>query len=213
MKNPNDHTLRSNPGIFPEIGRPSFVIWTLASAVVNGEMNSTTNSYAARRDRLVLLTGEIPKLAPRRRRGRAIQTNYRRVPLSARNSRTGDGVHWRNKTWFRPWCSVTYIDSNPSSKGVPWFHTCASLFAPHETTLSSACFHQGVGLVLWVRHSQLLFSSPAIMMNRLFKNKRKHSPETPPQNAFSEPPLAFVTGASGTAIGSAERRNSCKGEF
>ena len=55
----------------------------------------------------------------------------------------------------------------------------------------------------------LLFSSSAIIMNRLFKNKRKKSPETPLQNTFSETPANAVAGpVTHLNIGSQGRRES-----
>ena len=60
---------------------------------------------------------------------------------------------------------------------------------------------------LWVHHSRLLFSSFAIIMNDLFKNKRKQSPETSLQKAFTETPDNIVAGpVTSINIGSGGRR-------
>ena len=67
-------------------------------------------------------------------------------------------------------------------------------------------FEGGVGFAdesaLWVHHPRVLFSTFAIIMNRLFKNKRKQSPETSLQNTFTETPDNIVAGpVTSTNIG------------
>ena len=91
-------------------------------------------------------------------------------------------AHLQNKIWFRLWCSVIHTQT-PARRA---FHLHIKR---HGTPVEGAGLWR-VGVV----GPSLLLPSPAIMMNRFLKNKRKKSPETSLQNTFSETPANIAAG-------------------